>query len=481
MPKSDSKDLDVKNISFINDIKSIVVIGPSKKREYFFLKNHAEYFKGPVYAVHPTVDEIPGFDKNNIFHTIQEIPDIVDFAFIAVPPSQILKIIDDCVKKKVKLVTVFTSEFSDSGTEEGIALEKELLKRAQNKLRILGPNGLGIYYPKLGIAWRPGFPTIPGDIGFIAQSGGICNIAIYGASALGINFSKVFSFGNGADLDFVDLLYFLSKDKETKIILCYLEGIKEGRIDDLKQVLEQNKKPIIVLKGGQSETGSIAAKTHTASISGDNRLWEAFLRQFNIINVDSLEQLLYTARLIDFYGCFELNNLAVFSISGGYGVILVDLLEKAGMNIPPFSSDVQDKLKSKFFLPGTSSKNPLDLAAQFFFGNNVYEIIDLALSDKKIDGLILDMPSFYLKPVFNSKDNQDFEANMIESLNLGHKHNKPLIPIIQRLNNPEERERISKKLIERKVPVFGDPLEFIPLLSKITNYKKRINHSKLNL
>ena len=474
MSKKDLNRFSVKDISFINDIKSIAVIGPSKKREYFFLRNHAEYFKGPIYTVHPKVENIPNFEKKNIFPSLDDIPGEVDFAFIAVPPSQILEVIDDCAKKNVKLVTVFTSEFSDSGTEEGIALEKELLKRAQKKVRILGPNGMGLFHPKLGIAWRPQFPTTPGNIGFIAQSGGICNIAIYGANALGINFSKVFSFGNGADLDFVDLLYFLSNDPETNIILCYIEGIKVGRIDDLKKVLEQNKKPIVVLKGGKSETGSIAAKTHTASISGDNRLWDALFKQYNVIEVDSLEQLLYTARLLDFYGIFELNNLAVFSISGGYGVILVDLLEKAGMKIPPFSPRIQDKLNSKFFMPGTSSKNPLDLAAQFFFGNVVKDVIDIALSDSNIDGLILDMPSFYLRPVFRSIDNQSFEAHMIESLSLGHKHNKPVIPIIQRLNYPEERERLSKKLAEMKVPVFGDPLEFIHLLPKISNYKRRL-------
>jgi acyl-CoA synthetase (NDP forming) len=473
MSKLGAQDLNVKDLSFINSIKSIAVIGPSKKREYFFLKNHAESFKGPVYAVHPSVEKIPDFNEENIFPSLEQIPGEVDFAFIAVPPSQILAIIDSCVRKKVKLITIFTSEFSDSGTEEGIQLEKELLNRAENRVRILGPNGLGLFYPKLGIAWRPEFPKDPGNIGFIAQSGGICNIAIYGAEALGIKFSKVFSFGNGADLDFVDLLFFLSNDPETDLILCYIEGIKEGRIGDLKKIFERNKKPIIILKGGQSLTGSIAAKTHTASISGNNQLWEAFFKQFNVIFVESLEQLLNTARLIDYYGIFELNNLAVLSISGGYGVILVDLLEKAGMKIPPFSSDIQEKLKSKFFLPGTSSNNPLDLAAQFFFGKHVYETIDLTLSDKKIDGLILDMPSFYLTPVLKSRDNQEFESNMIESLSLGHKHNKPIIPIIQRLNYPEERERISKKLIKRKVPVFGDPVEFIPLLSKISKYKVR--------
>ena len=469
----ESRDLDVKDISFINSIKSIAIIGPSKKREYFFLKNHAEYFKGSIYAVHPTVDEIPNFDKQNIFPSLEEIPGNVDFAFIAVPPSQILNVMDECVQKKVKLVTVFTSEFSDSGTEEGSGLEKELVRRAQNKVRILGPNGMGLFYPKAGIAWRPKFPTTPGNIGFIAQSGGICNIAIYGAQNLGINFSKVFSFGNGADLDFVDLLYFFSRDPETDIILCYLEGIKKGRNHDLRKVLEQNKKPIVVLKGGRSKTGSIAAKTHTASISGDNRIWEALFKQYNIIEVDTLEQLLYTACLIDYYGLFELDNLAVFSISGGYGVILVDLIEKAGFIVAPFSPEIQDKLESKFSMPGTSAKNPLDLAALFFFPNTVYEIIDLALSDENIDGLVLDMPSFYLSAVFRVRDDRSFESNMIESLCLGHKHHKPLIPIIQRTNRPEDRRRISKKLREKKVPVFGDPLEFLPLLPKISNYKRK--------
>ncbi|MFX1391666.1 MAG: CoA-binding protein, partial [Promethearchaeota archaeon] len=467
-----------KDLSFINNLKSVAVIGPSKKRDYFFLRNHAKYFKGPVYAIHPSVDKISDFNSENIYSSVLEIPEDVDFAFIAVPSSQVLDIIDDCAKKNVKLVTVFTSEFSDSGTKEGIELEKELLEKAQNKVRILGPNGMGLFYPKLGIAWRPEFPTKPGNVGFIAQSGGICNIAIYSAESLGIKFSKVFSFGNGADIDFVDLIYFLSNDPETDIILCYIEGIKEGRVNVLKKVLENNSKPIIALKGGKSETGSIAAKTHTASISGDNRLWEGLFKQYNIIEVNSLEQLLFTARLIDCYGIFELNNLAVFSISGGYGVILADLLEKSGLKVPPFSLEIQKELDAKLLFPGTSSRNPLDLAAQFFFGNVVYEIINLALTDKNIDGLILDLPSFYLKTVFKSMDNEMFESNIVQSLGLGHEHNKPLIPIIQRSGRIKERDRISKKLIERNIPVFGEPLEFIDLLVKISHYKRKLIHSK---
>jgi len=472
----DSSNLNVKDISFINNIESMAVIGSSKKRNYFFLRNHQENFRGELYAVHHKIKEIPDFPSENIYSSVKDIPGNVDFAFIAVPASQVLNIIDDCVEKGVKLVSIFTSEFSDSGTEEGIKLEKELIERARNKVRILGPNGMGMFYPKIGTSWRSKFPSTPGNIGFIAQSGGICNIAIYTAQELGINFSKVFSFGNGTDLDFVDLLHYLSNDPETDIILCYLEGIKENRGNDLKKVLDKNKKPIVILKGGKSNTGKIAAKTHTASISGDNQIWSSIFKQFNLVEVDSLEQLLHTALLMEFYGINEIKNVAVFSISGGYGVVLVDLIEKAEMKVPPFSKNIQKQLDNKFFIHGTSSKNPLDVATQLIYGESIKEIIEIALSDNNIDCLIMDFPAWYFSYQFFRKPDDAFENNIIEALCLGQKLKKPLIPIIQRANCPEEAYRVSRILAKRKVPVFGDPLEVIPLLPKISAFKRKMRN-----
>lgn len=468
----------VKDISFINNIKSMAVIGPSKKRNFFFLRNHQENFKGTLYAIHPALKEIPDFPKENIYKNVRDIPEDLDFAFIAVPAHQVLSIIDDCVVKGVKLVTIFTAEFSDSGTKEGIKLEQELIRRAKNKVRILGPNGMGLFYPKLGITWRYKFPTKKGNIGFIAQSGGMCNIAIYSAKEYGINFSKVFSFGNGTDLDFIDLLYFLSNDSETDIILCYIEGIKQNRIQALRKVLSYNEKPIVVLKGGKSERGEFAAKTHTASVAGNVNLWHSLFKQYNLIEVDSLEQLLNTARIIDFYGCRALKNISVFSISGGYGVVLVDLIEAAGMIVPEFSQNVQERLNNELFINGTSPRNPLDVAAQLNYSESIKKIIGIALSDEKMDALIMDFPSWYFSYEFFITPDKNYEDNMIEALTMGHKYEKPLFPIIQPANTPEEHIRISRILSEKKVPVFKDPLEFIPLLQKISNYKKKLLFKK---
>jgi acyl-CoA synthetase (NDP forming) len=463
-----------KDISFINNIKSMAVVGISARRDYFFLRNHQANFKGNLYAVHPKIEQIPNFDdgtQGKIFKSVKQIPGKVDFVFIAVPPSQIINVVDDCVQKGVKLASIFTAEFSDAGTQEGIELERKLLEHAQNKLRILGPNGMGLFYPKLGIAWRPFFPNTPGNVGFIAQSGGICNIAIYSSKRLGINFSKVFSYGNGADLDFVDILNFLLDDPETDIILGYIEGLNSKRGRDLQFLLEKDyKKPIIIVKGGKSEKGDIAVQTHTASISGNQKIWKSVFHQYNLIEVDTLEQLLSTARILDFYNVSQLRNFSILSISGGYGVILVDLLENFGFNVPSFSDNIQKKLSEKFFTLGTSPKNPLDVSAQIYHSQSIYDIINLALKDKNIDGLIMDLPSWYFNVDYHINKDFEFEDQMIKAMSLGHKHNKPIFPIIQTADNSDHKERIFQKLKKNKVPVFNDPLEFIPLLQKIANF-----------
>jgi len=470
MTHSSSSLLNVKDLSFINDIESMAVIGPSKKRNFFFLRNHFATFKGSIYAVNPAIKEISDFPSENIYPSVKDIPGEVDFAFITVPKEKILEVIDDCVSKKVKLVSIFTAGFSDEGTEGGIELELELLKRANNEVRFLGPNGMGLFYPKKGIQWRGEFPTEPGNIGFVAQSGGICNIAIYTAKELGFHFSKVFSYGNGTDLDVVDLISFLDSDPETDIIICYVEGIKQGRGNELVRVIAKTKKPIVLLKGGKSETGSKAAKTHTASIAGDKRIWKSVFKQNNIMEVNSLEQLLHIAYLIDCYGIKKIENVAVFSISGGYGVVLVDLLEEAGLKMPDFSPEVQKKLDESLFLQGTSSRNPLDAAAQLFQGDSIKKIIDIALSDKKMDCLVMDLPSYYLDQRYFFNPTHNFEEIILETLHLGHKYNKLLIPIIQRTHTPEERRRVAKMLAASHVPIFGDPMEVIPLLPKISEY-----------
>jgi acyl-CoA synthetase (NDP forming) len=236
--------------------------------------------------------------------------------------------------------------------------------------------------------------------------------------------------------------------------------------------LENAKKPIAILKGGKSNKGAEAAKTHTASISGNKLIWKSIFRQANVMEVNSLEQLLNLANFIDCYGIKKLEHAAVFSISGGYGVVLVDLLQERGIDLPNFSLEVQRELEKQFFIHGTSSKNPLDVAAQLFQGDSIQKIIEIALNDKKIDFLIMDLPSYYLDPNYFFSPVVNFRKIMIETLCLGQKYGKPLIPILQRTHTPEIRREIGNILSKRKVPIYGEPLEIIPLLPIITRYAR---------
>ncbi len=488
MTKQDTSNVksNIKDISFLNTIRSMAVIGPSKRRDYRFLRRHAELFKGPVYAVHPTATEIRGFDdgtQNKIYKSVDLIPEDIDYVFIATPASQILEVIEGCIKKGVKLASIFTAGLADLGTEEGEQLEKDLISKLNNSMRILGPNCLGLFYPKKGISWRGNFPSESGNIGFIAQSGGICDLVVFKGAEMGIHFSKVFSYGNGNDLDIVDLLYFLSNDPETDIILCYLEGINDGRGDALREVLAQNKKPIIFLKAGKSKSATIAAKTHTASIAGEYHLWEALFNQYNIIEVKTVEQLIYAAKLIDCYGVFNFKNAAVLVLSGGYGVVLTDLLEEEGVNVPPFSPEIQNQIDQKFKAVGTGTRNPLDVSGHLRNMKLMQELIELALSDKAIDGIVTVLPTFYLN--YGSKDGRrnqfaSFENSVSKIMSLGHKFNKPIIVIMQGTIYPKTREIFVKKLNEIKIPVFRGPLEFIPLLPKISEYSEKVKKNRKN-
>lgn len=461
---------EIKDLSFIPDIKNMAVIGASKSRNFFVLNSHRENFKGKIYAINPALEEIPGFDDGTqglIFPSIKDVPEQVDFAFITVPKEKVIQVIDDCVEKGVKLVSVFTADFSDSGTEEGIQLEKELIEHAQNKVRILGPNGMGFYYPKKGIAWRPSFPTKPGRVGLVCQSGGLANLAIFMARELGLTFSKVFSYGNGADLDFVDILAHLSQDDETDYIITYVEGIKPGRGKVLKKVLERNKKPIIALKGGVSTTGQTAAKTHTAALTGKSEIWSALFKQFGVIQVETLTELISGALILDSYGPVKVKNVIVFSISGGYGVMLTDLIEKYGINIPPFDDNTLDQLGSLFYRRGTSSQNPIDVSAQFYDMESLKKIFDIVLTDEKMDAMFFDIPPWYLDVNYRLRKYDDFEENLFKNLQLCQKYKKPLFLIIQRTDFIETRTKNLKRLRELGIPVFGQPKEFLPFLREM--------------
>ena len=191
----------------------------------------------------------------------------------------------------------------------GGRLEEQIAEVARGSTRLLGPNGMGLYYPRIGLAWRPHFPTLEGTTTLICQSGGIANLFIYGAGFAGLGLTKVFSFGNGADLHLVELIDYAAHDPETKTIVAYIEGIRAGEIPHLREILTTIRKPFIAVKGGKSSAGIRAAHSHTASFAGSHILWESFFKQYGVIQTDCFDDLIEICLALDAFGGTEYKML----------------------------------------------------------------------------------------------------------------------------------------------------------------------------
>jgi len=182
-------------------------------------------FSGEIYPINPMAEEIDGLKT---YKRLADIPGPVDLAIVLVPHQQALDVIQQCVLKGVKGAVLFTAGFKETGTKEGKALEAELVQVAQSGgMRLIGPNGMGLYCPKTGLSFFPQVSRDPGPVGIISHSGSLTNILGMIASQRGIRFSKVISSGNECDLTAADFLTYLSNDSETRLIGAYIEGINE--------------------------------------------------------------------------------------------------------------------------------------------------------------------------------------------------------------------------------------------------------------
>ena len=218
----------------------------------------------------------------------------MDYAIISVPADSVKDVLAECIEKRVKVVCIFSSGFSESG-DDGKMREKELYDIARKgETKVIGPNCIGLHNGEIGISlsYRDEEERGKGNIAFISQSGGIAENFFTVSETYGIKFGKGVSFGNACLLDFHDFLDCFSDDEDTEIIAGYIEGIKDGRklMDSLKNTTP--KKPVIVWKAGRSEAASRAAGSHTGALTGSKEVWETVFTQYNVVEAKSFKELL---------------------------------------------------------------------------------------------------------------------------------------------------------------------------------------------
>lgn len=369
--------------------RGVAVVGASNNPSkfgfifYYGLKNSG----ATVYPVNPKEEEVLG-DK--AYPTVDAIPHPVDYAVISIPAASVPKVIEDCGRKGVKAVSIYTAGYGEEGTEEGRRRERELAETARRSgVRVIGPNCIGVYCPKGRLSFFAGLPLWEGDVAFLSQSGGHAEEFAYKAENWGIGFSKIVSFGNSCDVTCEELLEYLEEDPDTKIIGMYVEGAKNGR--KFFEVLKRTaaKKPVVVWKGGETEAGARAVASHTGSLAGSAQVWRAAIRQAGAIQVEDFEEMADVISALRLLPLPKGRRVAVVGAGGGAGVASTDACEKNGLRVAPLQEETMRKLERVVPPLGTSVKNPVDLSYFVLFNFSLMEeCVKILAADPGIDMLI---------------------------------------------------------------------------------------------
>lgn len=460
--------------------RAVAFFGVSTRNESAgnqFLRVFQTYgYKGKIYPVHPTAGEICGLTA---YPSVKDIPGRVDMAVISAPARHVPQIIADCVTKGIPTAEIFSAGFREIN-EEGRQLEREIIRQANGKIRIVGPNCFGVYSPKGGLTLLPGatYPHRSGNIGVLAQSGGWVTDLIWGSEAFNVFFSKAVSYGNGIDLNDISLMEYFTGDPETSIIGAYLEGIGDGRrLTELVKGL-RGKKPVVIWKGGLSETGRRAVNSHTGSLAGNRNVWDAFFKQSGAVHANDFEELLDTIAVFNYIPEGEYRNLALIGGGGGVGVSASDICEVFGMNIPHSTPDIVKAISS--FLPeqGTSNKNPFDVGAPSAPAIILQNVLQIAHNWDDIDALIINRMFFYGMKELMGEDMPEQGKRVQAIIEFKRKTaKKPIIVVLEELSSGQERlgmemarRQVRDDLLKAGIYVVPSMYRAIRALANVTTY-----------
>jgi len=373
--------------------KSVAVVGATANPRgwggtSFLMNLRRSGFKGELYAVNRTGEDVNGIKG---FSNMRLIPKPVDYVIIAIPAPGVPGVLEDCVAAGVKNVHIFTSGFNETGEAEGRQLDKEILEIIQKGgLQVVGPNCMGLWVPASKLTPWGARPKGAGSLAFVSQSGGHGEILTTYAQSFGVYFSKIVSFGNAKGLQAVDYLEYLKDDPDTKIISIYLEGLKNGnRITQLIREINRTK-PVIIWKGGLTDSGSRAVASHTGSLAGEGRIWDGFFSQTGAIRVYSLEEIIDVALAFMYLPRPNGRNALLLGGGGGNSVAYADVCSREGLVVPPLSDATRQELNTFIRLAGNSTRNPLDIWEVHSDSRQFRRSIELTLADPAIDMAIVD-------------------------------------------------------------------------------------------
>jgi acetate---CoA ligase (ADP-forming) len=347
--------------------RSVAVVGASDQRGHIgntLVRNLlTQEFAGPVYPVNPkhrVVCSVP------CYPSLQDIPDPVDLVIAAVPAADTLAVVHECAKKQVYGIIVITAGFGETGPQ-GRALEAELLDVVRRQgIRMVGPNCLGLLNAdpavRLNGTFAPVYPP-SGRVALSSQSGALAIAILNLARELRLGISQFVSVGNKADVSGNDLMQYWGDDPGTDVILLYMESFGNPKKFSRIARAVSRKKPVIVLKSGNSAAGARAASSHTGALSSNAVVAKTLMDQAGIVQTDSMERFFHAAKVLGTQPLPDGHRLAILTNAGGPAILSADRAEAEGLAVPQLSDKLQAKLR-KVVLPTASVHNPVDLVAQ---------------------------------------------------------------------------------------------------------------------
>ena len=340
-------------------------------------------YEGDLYPVHPKADQILG---HQCYPSIVDVPGNVDIAIFCIPAQFVAGVIAECGQKRVSGAILIPSGFAEIGEHE---LQEEIVRVArESKVRLMGPNIYGFYYTHKNLCATFCTPyNERGSVALSSQSGGV-GMAIIGFSrSAKMGVSAIVGLGNKSDIDEDDLLTYFEQDSNTSVIAMHVEDLKDGRAFASVAKRVSKTKPIVVLKAGRTSLGAKAANSHTGALAGDDRVYDAVLRQSGVIRAKTLNDMLEFARGLAVLPTPKGENVLILTGAGGSGVLLSDACVDNDLSLMAMPTDL-DAAFREFIPPFGAAGNPVDITG----GEppTTYRAtIDLALRDERIHSLVL--------------------------------------------------------------------------------------------
>ncbi len=461
--RSTANNHDFADLTHIFNPRSVAIIGASEKPGkvgQVIMQNYMDAgFQGALYPVNINAGEkISGYKA---YKSVLDIRKEIDLVVIAIPAAGVPNVLEECGKAKANGAVIVSGGFAEVGAADLEEKIKQISKKY--KMPFIGPNCLGVMDPRARIdtlflpTYKIERPKI-GGVSFVSQSGSVGSSTLDLISAEGFGLSRFISYGNATVVDEVDILHFLAKDKNTKVIVYYLEGAKRGRefIEVAKEVTKS--KPVVIIKGGITETGATAAHSHTASLAGSYESYSAVFRQFGMTEAHELEELIYFAKIFDTQPLVTGNRVAVITNGGGHGVLATDAIYQNGLTFPQLTKESQKELRRRM-PPIVNIALPMDVGGEADY-KRFGDALEVLSTDQNVDAIM--MIALFQTPGADEK-----LVDAVVNFNNGKK--KPLVVV----STGSSYTQSHTKLMESAgVPVYESPSAAAKALAALISYSR---------